>query len=69
MIAQVVKDGTVINIIEIDDTATIVPNGSSVAGGPSGEWTAPAGTKIMTVAGAGLGWIVSGKTLIPPPQE
>jgi hypothetical protein len=63
---QVVKDGSVVNVMAFDDADTLAGDGSHVAT-HGGDFHAPAGCFFMKVDGADMHWIMSNGTLVAPP--
>jgi len=64
MNAQIVTGGVVTNVIAVDPSA-VLTNPTTITG-PGGVITAPAGSTFMMQAGAGIGWTLSGSTLVAP---
>lgn len=68
MIIQVIENGVVVNVVEVDDDGVLASDGSKVTGGPHGDYPAPTGCTLMKVDGATFGWTVSGSTPVPPAE-
>jgi hypothetical protein len=65
-IAQIIMAGVVVNVIAVDPAAVISSDGLKITW-PGGEFDAPAGSKFMAQAGAGIGWTLVSGVLIAPP--
>jgi hypothetical protein len=64
-IAQIVKNGAVVNVIAVDPSAVVAPGGAKITW-PGGYFDAPSGATLMMQAGAAIGWTLSGGVLVAP---
>ena len=61
---QVIKNGGCVNLLSVDDSATLVQGSVTLA--DSSVLAPPDGATIMNQPGAEIGWVVSGDVLIAP---